>query len=77
MAIHIKPSHEGRLHKAAGVKKGKKIPLQEEEELKAHGTPAEKKEANFAINARGWNHAGTPDEERENRRAKMKSALRK
>lgn len=53
--IHIKSSHEGRLHSAAGVAKGKKIPLAKEEALKAHGTPAEKKEANFAINARKWN----------------------
>jgi hypothetical protein len=75
MAIHIKPSHEGRLHRAAGVKQGKKVPLKDEEELKAHGTPAQKKEANFAINARSWHH-GTPDEEREKRRSKMKTALR-
>jgi hypothetical protein len=54
--IHIKASHEGRLHAAAGVKKGEKIPLKKEESLKAHGTPAEKKQANFAINARKWKH---------------------
>jgi len=54
--IHIKPSHEGKLHEAAGVGKDKKIPLAKEEELKEHGTPAEKKEATFAINARKWHH---------------------
>jgi hypothetical protein len=54
--IHIKKSHEGRLHAAAGVKQGEKIPLAKEEALKAHGTPAERKQANFAINARKWHH---------------------
>jgi len=53
--IAIKPSHKGRLHEATGTKAGSKVPLAKEEALKAHGTPAEKKEANFAINARGWN----------------------
>jgi len=76
MAIHIKPSHEGRLHKDLGVKRGKKIPLKDEEAEKANGTPAEKKRATFAINARGWDHSGTPDEERDKRRSKMKTALR-
>jgi hypothetical protein len=56
MTIHIKPSHEGLLHKDLGVKKGKKLSLKDEEAEKANGTP---------------------DEERESRRAKMKSALRK
>jgi hypothetical protein len=54
--IEIKPSHRGRLRKATGTKKGAKVPLSKERALKAHGTPAEKKEANFAINAREWNH---------------------
>ena len=54
--IKIKPSHKGKLHKATGTKKGEKVPLAKEEALKAHGTPAEKKEANFAINARKWHH---------------------
>lgn len=54
--IHIKPSHEGKLHAALGVAQGKKIPLAKEEALKAHGSPAEKRQANFAINARKWRH---------------------
>jgi hypothetical protein len=54
--IHIKPSHEGRLRAVTGTKKGQKVPLAKEEALKAHGTPAEKKQANFAINARSWHH---------------------
>ncbi len=76
MTINIKPSHEGRLHRAAGVKKGRKIPLEEEEHLKEHGTSAERKEANFAINARKWHH-GTPDEQREERRSKAKRLLQR
>ena len=55
--IHIDPAHKGRLRKATGAKKGAKVPLSKERGLKAHGTPAEKKEANFAINARSWNHS--------------------
>lgn len=55
--IEIKPSHRGRLHKATGTKKGAKVPLAKEKALKAHGTPAEKKEAQFAINAREWKHS--------------------
>ncbi len=76
MSIHIKPSHEGRLHAATGTPKGKKISLDEEEDLKEHGTPAERKEATFAINARSWHH-GTPAEDRENRRKAMKGFLSK
>ena len=54
--IRIQPSHEGKLHEAAGVSKDKKIPVAKEEALKAHGTPAERKEATFALNARKWKH---------------------
>lgn len=54
--IHIKKSHEGRLRGATGTKEGAKVPLKKEESLKAHGTPAERKQANFAINARKWHH---------------------
>jgi hypothetical protein len=75
MSIHIKPSHEGRLHRATGTKAGKKVSLSDEEDLKEHGTPAEKKEANFAINARKWHH-GSPDDQREARRKMAKHFLR-
>lgn len=60
MTIHIKPSHEGRLHEATGTPTGQKIPLAAEEEKKAHGTPHERKEATFAINARKWHHKRSP-----------------
>jgi hypothetical protein len=53
--ISIKPSHKGKLRKLLGMKKGKNVPVKKEEALKAHGTPTEKKEANFALNARKWN----------------------
>ena len=54
MAINIKPSHRGLLHKDLGVKKGKKIPLSELMEAKKSSNPAERKRATFAVNARGW-----------------------
>jgi hypothetical protein len=54
--IHIKKSHEGKLHSKLGEKKGKKLTLAEEEKAKHSGSPAERKEATFAINARRWNH---------------------
>jgi hypothetical protein len=53
--IHIKPSHKGKLHKALGEKKGKKLTVAEEEKAKDSGSPAERKEATFALNARKWN----------------------
>jgi hypothetical protein len=55
MAINIKPSHRGLLHKDLGVKKGKKIPLSELMEAKKSSNPAERKRATFAANARRWN----------------------
>ena len=54
--IHIKPSHEGLLHKDLGVKQGGKIPLGDLEAAKHSSNPAERKRATFAINARSWNH---------------------
>jgi hypothetical protein len=58
--IAIKPSHRGRLHAATGTKKGAKVPLAKEKALKAHGTPAQKKMAIFALNSRGWAHSNPP-----------------
>jgi hypothetical protein len=52
--IQIKPANKGRLRKLLGAKKGKNIPVAKEQALKDHGTPAEKKEATFALNARKW-----------------------
>ena len=56
MAIHIKASHKGLLHKKLGVKQGKKIPLSSLVRAKHSSSGAEKEEANFAINARKWHH---------------------
>lgn len=55
MAIHIKKSHRGLLHKNLGVAKGKKIPASK---LAIHkgDSPALKKRKQFAINAKKWHH---------------------
>ncbi len=53
--INIKPSHKGKLHAALGEKKGKKLTVAEEEKAKHSSSPAERKEATFALNARNWN----------------------
>jgi hypothetical protein len=54
--IKIKPSHKGLLHKNLGVKKGKKLTMGELMSAKHSSSPAERKRATFAINARKWNH---------------------
>jgi hypothetical protein len=54
--IKIKPSHRGLLHRNLGVKKGKKIPLSKLMSAKHSDSPAERKRATFAINARSWHH---------------------
>ena len=54
--IHIKPSHRGLLHKALGVKEGDKISLGSLMKAKNSKNPVMRKRANFAINARKWNH---------------------
>ena len=49
-SIHIKPSHRGRFT-ALQERTGKSASW-----YKAHGTPAQKKMATFALNARKWHH---------------------
>lgn len=56
--IHIKKSHEGRLHKALGVPEGQPIPAAKLAAAKKSSDPAIRKEATFAINAKGFNHTG-------------------
>lgn len=56
MAIKIKPSHKGLLHKNLGVKQGGKIPLSSLVKAKNSSSPAVRKRATFAMNARKWNH---------------------
>ncbi len=55
MAINIKPSRKGLLHKELGVKKDAKIPTSKLESAKKNASPAEKKRIQFAENARKWN----------------------
>lgn len=54
MAIHIKPSHKGKLHKALGVPQGQKIPAGKLAAAKKSKSAAVRKEANFAANAKKW-----------------------
>ncbi len=54
MAIKIKPSHRGALHRELGIPKGSKIPAKLERQLKKTGTAKERKRATFALNARKW-----------------------
>jgi len=56
MAIDIKPSHKGLLHKDLGVAQGKKLSVKSEEEAKHSSNPAERRRATFALNARKWHH---------------------
>lgn len=58
MSIHIKPSHEGLLHKNLGVPQGKPIPSGKLAEAKNSKDPAVRKRATFAENAKHWHHGG-------------------
>ena len=57
IAIEIKKQNKGKLHAKLGVPEGKKIPVTKIEEAKHSKSPDERKEANFALNARKWNHS--------------------
>jgi oligoendopeptidase F len=52
--IHIKKSNRGKLRKAAGAKKGQKIPVSKLQQMKKSKNPKTRKRANFALNARRW-----------------------
>lgn len=54
--IHIKPSHKGKLHKALGVPADKPIPAAKLNAALHSKSPAIRKEANFAKNAKGFKH---------------------
>lgn len=58
MAINLNPAHKGKLHKALDVPMGQKIPMGKIEKAAAGASPTVRKEAQFAENARGWNHRG-------------------
>lgn len=56
MAIKIKPSHKGLLHKSLGISQKKGIPLSTLAKAKQSKSPAVRKRATFAMNARHWRH---------------------
>lgn len=56
--IHIKPSHKGRLHEALGIPEDELIPVSDLERAKGSDSPALRREANFALNAHQFKHAG-------------------
>lgn len=59
MAIHIKASHKGRLHRALGVPEGEPIPASKIAAAKHSPLAAVRKEATFADNAKDWHHGGS------------------
>lgn len=52
--IKIKAKNAGKLRKATGTKKGKKIPVSTLQRLKKSKNPTTRKRATFALNARKW-----------------------
>jgi hypothetical protein len=55
-APHIKPSHQGRLHRNLGVPQGQRIPAATLEAASHSTSAAIRKQAAFAKAARSWNH---------------------
>lgn len=55
MAIKIKPSNKGLLHKDTGTPAGKKIPAAKIEAAEDSPDPKVRKRAVFAENAKKWN----------------------
>jgi hypothetical protein len=58
MAIAIKKSNAGKLRKAAGAKRGRKIPVAKLRKMKASKNPKTRKRATFALNARKFKRGG-------------------
>lgn len=56
-SIHIKPSHEGLLHKNLGVPQGNPIPEKKLSHALNSDSGAVRKRAQFAENAKHWHHA--------------------
>ena len=56
--IKIKKANRGKLRKAAGVKKGQKIPVSKLRQMKKSSNPKIRKRATFALNARKWKKSG-------------------
>jgi hypothetical protein len=55
MAIKINPKHKGKLHEDLGIPADKPIPMSRMLAAKKSSDPAERKRANFAVNASKWN----------------------
>lgn len=53
--IKIKPSHEGMLHTDLNIRDGQPIPNDKLQAARNSNSPAERKRAVFAINAKKWN----------------------
>lgn len=56
--IHIKKANRGKLRKATGTKKGRKIPVSKLRQMKRSPNPTTRKRANFALNARKFKKGG-------------------
>ncbi len=54
--IYIKPSEEGSFHRLTGTPQGQKIPEAKIKTAENSPDPAVRKKAQFADNARKWNH---------------------
>jgi hypothetical protein len=57
--IAIKKSAQGSLHTALGVPQSQKIPVAKLQQAAKSSSPALRKKAQFALNARSFNHTGT------------------
>lgn len=58
MAIHINPAHKGLLHEKLHVPQGQKIPESKIKHAEHSSSPALRKEAHFADNAKHFKHKG-------------------
>jgi hypothetical protein len=56
--IRIKKANAGKLRKAAGAKKGQKVPASKLAKLKKSKNPKTRARAQFAANARKWRKRG-------------------
>lgn len=57
MSISIKPSHKGQLRKDLHIPEGKPISAAELMKALSSSSPAIRKRAQFAKNAKSWNHS--------------------
>lgn len=56
--IRIKKANLGKTRKATGTKKGQKVPVSKLRKMKRSKSPAVRKRATFALNARRWAKRG-------------------